>query len=56
MAMRSWVEIVLKVVVMTATMCSGLVIAQYDGPVLGDEEHEEGRGIRQDKRDLDRAA
>jgi hypothetical protein len=55
MAMRHWLETVLKVVVMAATMCSGIIVPKYDVPV-GDEGHEGGRGIRQDQRGLDRAA
>jgi hypothetical protein len=53
--MGHWLETVFKVVVMGATMCSGIIVAKYDGPV-GDEGHERGRGIRQDQRGLDRAA
>ena len=55
MAVRPLLETVLKVVVMAATMCSGLVVANYEGSV-GDTGHEGGRGIRQDQRGLDRAA
>ena len=53
--MRPWLEIVLKVVVMATTMYSGIAVAQYNVPI-GDEEHEGGRGIRQDQRGLGRAA
>jgi hypothetical protein len=53
--MRPWLETVLKVVVMAAAMCGGIIVAKYDGPA-GDEGHEGGRGIRQDQRGLDRAA
>jgi hypothetical protein len=53
--MRPLLHIVLKVVVMPATMCSGIIVAKYDVPV-GDEGHKGGRGIRQDQRGLDRAA
>ena len=56
MAMRVWLEIVLKAVVMAATMCSGIVVAKYDGPMVGDKGHGGGRGTRQSQRDLDRAA
>jgi len=53
--MRPWLETVLKVVVMGVTVCGGITVAKYDGPV-GDKGHERGRGIRQDQRGLDRAA
>ena len=53
--MRHWLGTVFKVVVMAATVCSGIVVAQYDAP-SGDEEHEGGWGMRQDQRGLDRAA
>ena len=53
--MRHWLEIVLKGVVMAATVCSGLVVAQYDGPI-GNGGHKERQDIRQDHRGLDRAA
>jgi hypothetical protein len=55
MAVRPWVETVFKVVVMAATMCSGIIVAKYDMPI-GDEGHDGGRGMRQDQRGLDRAA
>ena len=55
MAVRPLLEAVTKMVVMAATVCSGLVVAQYDGP-LGNGGHEEGQGMRQDQRGLDRAA
>lgn len=55
MVQRPWLEAVLKVVVMAATMCSGIVVAKYDVPV-GDEGHEGGWGTRQTQQDLDRAA
>ena len=55
MAVRPLLETVLKVVVMAATMCSGIIVAKYDVPI-GDKGHEGGRGSRQDQRDLDRAA
>ena len=55
MLIRPWLETVLKVVVMAATMCSGIVVAKYDRPVR-DEGHDGGRGMRQDQRGLDRAA
>ena len=55
--MRPWVEIVLKVVVMGATMCSGIIVAKYKYDVpIGDEGHEGGRATRQSQRELDRAA
>ena len=53
--MRPWSETVLKLVVMAATMCSGIVVAKYDVRV-GDEGHKGERGVRQDRRGLDRAA
>ena len=53
--MRHWLGTVFKVVVRAATMCSGIVVAQYDVP-MGDEGHERARGMRQDQRGLDRAA
>lgn len=53
--MRHWLGTVFKVVVMAATMCSGIIVAKYDVPI-GDEGHEGGRGMRQDQRGLDRAA
>ena len=53
--MRPWVETVLNVVVMGATMCSGIIVPKYDGP-LGDEGHEGGRGTRPPQQELDRAA
>ena len=55
MVMRSWLRAVLKVVIIAATMCSGIIVAKSDGPV-GDEGHEGGRDIRQTQQDLDRAA
>lgn len=55
MAMRPWLETVLKVVVMGATMCSGIIVAKYDVPI-GDEGHEGGRGTRPSQQELDRAA
>lgn len=53
--MRHWLESVFKVVVMAATMCSGIIVAKYDVP-FGNEGHEGGRGMRQGQRGLDRAA
>ena len=53
--MRPWVETVLKVVVMGATMCSGIIVAKYDVP-LRDEEQDGGQGTRQSQKELDRAA
>lgn len=52
---RSWLETFLKVVVMGATMCSGIIVAKSDVP-LGDEGHEGGRSTKQTQQDLDRAA
>ena len=55
MVMSLWLETVLKVVVMGATLCSGIIVARYDVPI-GDEGHEGGRGTRQSQQELDRAA
>ena len=41
--MKPWLRIVLKVVVMGATMCSGIIVAKYDDIPVGDEGHEGGR-------------
>jgi hypothetical protein len=41
--MRPWLETVLKVVVMGATMYSGFTMPKYDVP-MGDEGQEGGRG------------
>ena len=54
--MRPLLETVLKVVVMAATMCSGLVVARYNMRIGEDKGHEGGLGSKQDQRDLDRAA
>lgn len=43
MVMRPWLETVLKVVVMGATMYSGFTMPKYDVP-MGDEGQEGGRG------------
>ena len=51
--MRPWLRAVLKVVVIAATMCNGLIVAKNYGSVR-EAEHE--GGIRQDKRGLERAA
>ena len=53
--MRSWLETILKVVVMGATMCSGISVAKYDVP-MGDEGQEGGRGTRPSQQELDHAA
>jgi hypothetical protein len=55
MVMRPWLETVLKVVVMGATMFSGIIVPKYDVPI-GDEGHEGGRHIKQSQQELDRAA
>jgi hypothetical protein len=55
MAVKPLLETVLKVVVMAATMCSGIVVAKCDVRI-GDEDQKGERGSRQDQRDLDRAA
>jgi hypothetical protein len=53
--MKPWLETVLKVVVIGATMYSGIIVAKDDVPI-GDESHEGGRGTRQSQQELDRAA
>ena len=53
--MKPWLETVLKVVVMGATMCSGIIVAKNDPP-LGNDGPEGGRGTRQSQKELDRAA
>lgn len=55
MVIRDWLETVLKVVVMGATMCSGIIVAKYDMP-KEDDGHEGGRVTRQSQQELDRAA
>jgi hypothetical protein len=55
MVMRPWLEIVLKVVVMGATMYSGIVVPK-DDVSMADEGHEGERGMRQSQQKLDRAA
>jgi hypothetical protein len=56
MAVRHLLETVLKVVVMVATMCSGVVVAKYDVRIGEDKGHKGEQGVRQDQRGLDRAA
>ena len=54
--MRHWLSTVFKVVVMAATMCSGIIVAKYD-VLVGDERHDGGgRGPRQSQYALDQAA
>ena len=53
--MRPWLETVLKVVVMGATMCSGIIVPKSDMS-LGDEGLEGKRDTKQTQQDLDRAA
>jgi hypothetical protein len=53
--LQLWVESVLKVVVMAATVCSGVRVVEYQ-VLVGDEGHEEGRSTKQTPQDLDRAA
>ena len=55
MVPRPWLRAVLKVVVMGATMCSGIIVAKNDLP-LGNEWHDGAQGTRQTQQDLDRAA
>jgi hypothetical protein len=53
MVTRTWLETILKIVVMATTMCSGIMVPKYDWPVR------EGRydgGREQDHQGLDRAA
>ena len=55
MVARPWLRIALKVVIMAATMCSGVIIVKY-GLRAGEQGHG-GRGdIRQDRQGLDQAA
>ena len=54
MVVRPWSRIVFKVVIMAATMCSGVVVARAD--LLGGDEGQGQRDKRQDRQDLDRAA
>ena len=44
MAVRPLLETVLKVVVMAATICSGMVVAKHDVHI-GDEGHKGERGV-----------
>ena len=53
--MRPWDETVLTVVVMGATLCCGIIVPKYDGP-LRDEEDDGGQGTRPLQQKLDRAA
>ena len=55
MVQRPWLRAILKVVVMAATMCSGIIVAKYDVPI-GDEGRQGGQGTQQPQQDLDRAA
>lgn len=55
MMISPWFETVLKVVLMGATVCSGIIVARYDVPI-GGEGHKGGRGTRQSQQELDRAA
>lgn len=55
MVVRPWLRIVLKVVIMAATMCSGIRAVKY-GVRVGEQGHEGTRDIRQDRQGLDRAA
>lgn len=55
MVIRSWLESVLKVVVMGVTMCSGICVPKYDVS-LGDEGQEGGQGTRPSQQELDHAA
>jgi hypothetical protein len=53
--MRPWLRTVLKVAIMAATMCSGIIVAKSNMP-LKYEGHEGGRDVRQTQQDLHRAA
>ena len=54
--MRPWMRAVLEVAIMAATMRSGIMVGKYDVLVGDNEGHEGGRDIRENQRDLDRAA
>ena len=54
--MGHWLETVFKVVVMGATMCSGIIVAKYDGPVGDEGPRREGGVLGRINRGLDRAA
>lgn len=55
MVMMPWLRIVLKVVIMAATMCTGIIIVKH-GVRVEDQGHGGRRDIRQDRQGLDRAA
>ena len=46
---RPWLRTILKVAVMGATMCSGIIVAKYD-VLVWDEGGNEGQDIRQTQR------
>ena len=52
---KPWLQAVLKVVVMAATVCSGIIVTK-DGMPFGEKRNERERDHRQDRQDLDRAA
>jgi hypothetical protein len=54
MVMRPWLRAVLKVAVIAATMCSGLVVDKTTGQ-YGEERHAGGQGSKH-KQGMDRAA
>ena len=54
MVVRPWLRTVLKIVIMAATMCSGVVVARAD--LVGGDEGQGQRDKRQDRQDLNRAA
>lgn len=55
MVVMPWLRIVLKVVIMAATMCSGIIIVKH-GVRVEDQGHGGRRDIRQDRQGLDLAA
>jgi hypothetical protein len=42
--MSPWLQTIFKVIVIGATMCSGIVVVKYDVPV-GDQGHEGGQDM-----------
>jgi hypothetical protein len=55
MVVMPWLRIVLKVVIMAATMCSGIIVVKC-GVRVGEQGHGGKRDIRQDRQGLGRAA
>ena len=54
MVVSPWSQIVLKVVIMVATMCSGVVVVRHNLPWTNKGQRE--RDIREDPQTLDLAA